>query len=264
MSYLYRTGNGRNNVSWSTTANSTTRYLRRTSSGRNNVTWTTIPQGSTYNILQRNGTGKNNVLWANLSIVNANLQKFVTLFDALRILYPAEMCETGRNGHFEGTSRRTDVRYISGNTLTRSISGNDITFYFTSEGEEHNSDYPYFWYITSGYRSLRRNSLTTTAELNAFDTAYNIINVPNMSTVSQFLTFNGAIVWASWWDGSDSGTGNVNNAAGYIRIYGYRGTSSSTQVLYFGSIRIMRSSDNMNCFCSSFDRSRKELIFRFS
>ena len=83
MSYLIRTGNSRNNISWSTTENSTTRYLRRTASGRNNVTWTTIPNGSTYNILQRNGTGKNNVLWANLSIIAAATQAYLTkLFQA--------------------------------------------------------------------------------------------------------------------------------------------------------------------------------------
>ena len=68
MSYLYRTGNGRNNIAFTNTANSSTRYLRRTSTGRNNIVWTTIPQGSTYNILQRNGTGRNNILWSNLNI----------------------------------------------------------------------------------------------------------------------------------------------------------------------------------------------------
>ena len=68
MSYLIRTGTGRNNISWSTTANSSTKYLRRLGSGRNNVAWTTIPNGSTYNILQRNGTGRNNVLYSNLNI----------------------------------------------------------------------------------------------------------------------------------------------------------------------------------------------------
>ena len=68
MSYLYRTGNGRNNIAFTTTANSSTKYLRRTSTGRNNIVWTTIPAGSTYNILQRNGTGRNNILWANLNI----------------------------------------------------------------------------------------------------------------------------------------------------------------------------------------------------
>ena len=68
MSYLYRTGNGRNNIAFTTTANSSTRYLRRTSTGRNNIVWTTIPQGSTYNILNRTGTGRNNIAWGNLKI----------------------------------------------------------------------------------------------------------------------------------------------------------------------------------------------------
>ena len=68
MSYLYRTGNGRNNIAFTTTANSSTKYLRRTSTGRNNIVWTTIPQGSTYNILNRTGTGRNNIAWGNLNI----------------------------------------------------------------------------------------------------------------------------------------------------------------------------------------------------
>ena len=68
MSYLYRTGNSRNNIAFTSTANSSTRYLRRLGSGRTNINWYTIPQGSTYNILQRNGTGRNNILWANLNI----------------------------------------------------------------------------------------------------------------------------------------------------------------------------------------------------
>ena len=68
MSYLYRTGNGRNNIAFTNTANSSTKYLRRTSTSRNSIIWTTIPNGSTYNILQRNGTGRNNILWSNLKI----------------------------------------------------------------------------------------------------------------------------------------------------------------------------------------------------
>ena len=72
MSYLYRTGNSRNNIAFTNTANSSTKYLRRTSTGRNNIVWTTIPQGSTYNILQRNGTGRNNILWSNLKIAGSN------------------------------------------------------------------------------------------------------------------------------------------------------------------------------------------------
>ena len=72
MSYLYRSGTGRNNIAFTNTANSSTKYLRRTSTGRNNIAWTTIPQGSTYNILQRNGTGRNNILWSNLKIASPN------------------------------------------------------------------------------------------------------------------------------------------------------------------------------------------------
>ena len=72
MSYLYRTGNGRNNIAFTTTANSSTKYLRRTNSGRNNIVWTTIPSGSTYNILNRTGTGRNNIIWKNLQIAGPN------------------------------------------------------------------------------------------------------------------------------------------------------------------------------------------------
>ena len=68
MSYLYRTGNGRNNIAYTNTANSSTKYLRRLGSGRANIAWATIPAGSTYNILQRNGTSRNNILWSNLNI----------------------------------------------------------------------------------------------------------------------------------------------------------------------------------------------------
>ena len=70
MSYLYRSGTGRNNIAFTNTANSSTKYLRRTASSRNSIVWTTIPQGSTYNILNRTGTGRNNISWANLSIMS--------------------------------------------------------------------------------------------------------------------------------------------------------------------------------------------------
>ena len=70
MSYLYRSGNGRNNIAYTNTANSSTKYLRRTGTGRTNITWTTIPTGSTYNILQRNGTGRNSIAWGNLQIIS--------------------------------------------------------------------------------------------------------------------------------------------------------------------------------------------------
>ena len=85
MSYLYRTGNGRNNIAYTNTANSSTKYLRRTSTGRNNIVWTTIPSGSTYNILQRNGTGRNNVLWSNLTIELTNADRINLFVQAVSI-----------------------------------------------------------------------------------------------------------------------------------------------------------------------------------
>ena len=92
MSYLYRTGNGRNNIAFTTTANSSTKYLRRTSSGRNNIVWTTIPQGSTYNILNRTGTGRNNIAWSNLYIPIPGV--------ALSTKSPGDIVKIKENGTF--------------------------------------------------------------------------------------------------------------------------------------------------------------------
>lgn len=117
MSYLIRTGTGRNNISWNTTANSSTKYLRRTSTGRNNITWTTIPSGSTYNILQRNSTGRNNVLWSNLKIgpdLSANAIK-----NNMHVTYEYDMDSSGNDhntmafGYWRG-ERATLERDFSG------------------------------------------------------------------------------------------------------------------------------------------------------
>ena len=135
MSYLYRTGNGRNNIGFTTTANSSTKYLRRTSSGRNNITWTTIPQGSTYNILQRNGTGRNNILWANLFVGVALSSKSVgtivyikengtfTEFIVLNHNYP----QSGRTFLCRSEDTTDAVQWINqGNSRNNEYSGSTI------------------------------------------------------------------------------------------------------------------------------------------
>ena len=66
MSYLQRTGNSRNNISWTNTSSNSIKYLHRTGTGRTNIKWSTISTSA--NILQRNGTGRNNILWANLTV----------------------------------------------------------------------------------------------------------------------------------------------------------------------------------------------------
>ena len=39
MSYLQRTGNSRNNISWTNTSSNSIKYLHRTGNGRTNIKW---------------------------------------------------------------------------------------------------------------------------------------------------------------------------------------------------------------------------------
>ena len=66
MSYLQRTGNGRNNISWTNTSNNTIKYLHRTGTSRNSIKWSTISTSA--NILQRTGTSRNNIKWSTLTV----------------------------------------------------------------------------------------------------------------------------------------------------------------------------------------------------
>ena len=67
MSYLQRTGTGRNNISWTNTSSNTIKYLHRTGTGRNNIKWSTISTSA--NILQRTGTSRNNIKWSTLTVM---------------------------------------------------------------------------------------------------------------------------------------------------------------------------------------------------
>lgn len=121
MSYLIRTGTGRNNISWSTTANSSTKYLRRLGSGRNNVAWTTIPSGNTYNILQRNGTGRNNVLWSNLSIkseAEKKVDQLLSLLNMVQGYFYAYGQSRGTYSYNSSTHVLTVGNYTAGNYRT--------------------------------------------------------------------------------------------------------------------------------------------------
>ena len=59
MSYLQRTGNSRNNISWTNTSNNSIKYLHRTGNNRTNIKWSTISTSA--NILQRTGTSRNKI-----------------------------------------------------------------------------------------------------------------------------------------------------------------------------------------------------------
>ena len=65
MSYLIRTGTGRNNISYGGGKSTKAKYLRRTGTGRNNISWIDINSNGTYNVLERTSTGRNNIRWYN-------------------------------------------------------------------------------------------------------------------------------------------------------------------------------------------------------
>ena len=67
MSWLMRTGTGRNNISFGGNGSIKGKYFKRTANGRNNVQWINISSNGTHKLLERNGTGRNNVRWNNLT-----------------------------------------------------------------------------------------------------------------------------------------------------------------------------------------------------
>ena len=68
MSYLIRTGTGRNNISYGGGKSTKAKYLRRTGSGRTNISWIDINSNGTYNVLERTGNSRNNIRWYNITI----------------------------------------------------------------------------------------------------------------------------------------------------------------------------------------------------
>ena len=74
MSYLYRNGNGRNNIVWGGSTSTSLNYLRRTSNtSLNSIQWYTISNSGTYNILERYNNTRNGIRWNNITF------SFVTL-----------------------------------------------------------------------------------------------------------------------------------------------------------------------------------------
>ena len=67
MSWLRRTGTGRNNIAWGGGSTTSGNYLKRTGNGRNNVAYTQISSNGTHKLLERTDTGRNNIRWNNLT-----------------------------------------------------------------------------------------------------------------------------------------------------------------------------------------------------
>ena len=67
MSWLMRTGTGRNNVSYGGGSTTKGQYLKRTANGRNNISYISISSNGTHKLLERYNTTRNGVRWNNLS-----------------------------------------------------------------------------------------------------------------------------------------------------------------------------------------------------
>ena len=80
MSYLIRTGNGRNNIAWGGSKSTKAKYLRRTGTGRANISWIDISSNGTYNVLERTSSGRNNIRWYNTTF---SFISFDQIFDDL-------------------------------------------------------------------------------------------------------------------------------------------------------------------------------------
>ena len=159
MSYLYRIGNGRNNIAYTTTANSSTKYLRRLGSGRTNITWTTIPQGSTYNILNRTGTGRNNIAWVNLKI-------------------GPDLSATGLQNNMHLTSRIFSI------TITSDFNNYDISLARKNSGSAKTVT---LGYNNKQYLSNRIEYVDDTVIL-SLSGAFNSITNPNFSDIVNYAS----------------------------------------------------------------------------
>ena len=85
MSYLIRTGNSRNNISWGGGTSTKAKYLRRTGTGRTSISWIDINSNSTVNVLERTSSGRNNIRWYNTTFSFASWSTLKELLDSVKI-----------------------------------------------------------------------------------------------------------------------------------------------------------------------------------
>lgn len=103
MSWLIRTGTGRNNISWGGGSTTSGNYLKRTGTGRNNIAYTQISTSGTHNLLERTSTGRNNIRWNNLTFNFFSLSKYT--------LYSLYMSGSAYNIKFV-PARGNDIYYL--------------------------------------------------------------------------------------------------------------------------------------------------------
>ena len=191
MSYLYRSGNGRNNIAYTTTANSSTKYLRRLGSGRTNINWYTIPQGSTYNILNRTGTGRNNIAWANLNIPKpvgepvstSNVSLIFAAFSGSTVL---------TSGNLYLPFKSTDGKYGVRIVLNSNEGDNGISGTGTMNTTNRNL------VLINGAEGVYNPTYTGDLSCSGGDEGANLWNLPNVKKItiwqgSEYITFHTTI-----------------------------------------------------------------------
>ena len=191
MSYLYRSGNGRNNIAYTNTANSSTKYLRRLGSGRTNINWYTISAGSTYNILQRNGTSRNNILWANLNIPkpvgqpasSSNVSLIFAAFAASSVVTTGTLYLP-----FKSTDGRYGVRIV----LNSNEGDNGISGTGTINTTNRNL------VLINGAEGVYNPTYTGNLSCSGGDEGANLWNLPNVKKITiwqgnEYITFHTTI-----------------------------------------------------------------------
>ena len=120
MSYLYRSGTGRNNIAFTNTANSSTKYLRRLGSGRTNILWSNL------NIPKPVGEPSNSTDITNIKYVPASGSTIICT-----VTIPISLF----NGLLTLGSTRVYRIYVRGDALTSAI------FSGTSENQSGSNKY---------------------------------------------------------------------------------------------------------------------------
>lgn len=140
MSWLRRTGTGRNNISWGGGSTTSGNYLRRTGTSRNSIQWLNISSNGTHNILERtNNTNRNSIRWINTTFTfktqeEINADGFFGMLNNYHIKNPNAVAvdfyfdRYPRAGSFVKYSNY--YRFVQNGSISGSTFGNDeITFF---------------------------------------------------------------------------------------------------------------------------------------
>lgn len=102
MSWLMRTGTGRNNVSYGGGSTTKGQYLKRTANGRNDISYINIQSNGTHKLLERTATSINSIRWNNITF---NFSEFAK--------YPVRKIVLGSGSSYSDINTYSVTEYIS-------------------------------------------------------------------------------------------------------------------------------------------------------